>query len=286
VSHPLLTALEQAVGGLGAVALGADSERVFVGYQELELALTWAEVDAAVGGARPRAWTRALGDLVVTQAIACRSEEAEPAELRTAVLPVLWSRVHARELVARAPEVLTFAWASELLVTLAHPVAHGRRLLLRYDTPTLGEPPELLRGALANLRRRTRSDAVQALDPDEPTLFALDCADGLDSSRLLVLDDLRPDLAPTGVLAAAPARETLSFVPFTRRGCAHLRELVNLAHNGVASLPFPLTDSLFYVAPHTALAVPVTRDPAGTPRLSFPAELAQRQADLVAAGAW
>lgn len=284
----LFAALEAALAAIGARALGVTRSDVLVGYQELELALPWPEVDAQVGDDQATAFAAGVAELVVERAIEARAEELDLATLAPLVLPVLWSRAGALELMARAPDTLAFPFADELVVTLGYAVPAGRRYLLTAEPAGFGVgTAELVQQALANLRRRTPPEAVAVIEGGEDGVqFALDCGDGLDSSRLLLLTELRPELAHHGMLAAAPAREVLSFVPFTHRGLTHLRELANLAHNGVTSLPYPLTDSLFFVAPHQALSLPVSRGAEGQPKLSFPRELVERQARLAASGQW
>jgi len=258
-----------------------------IGAGECELALAWPLVADALAGATDAERARRLGDLLTDELVEARSADSEFAALAPSLLPVLWGRGEAARLAGRAPDVLAFPFTAELVVTIAYPVPCGRRYLLKADVEGIeGRGGPALSAALSNLRRRTPPEAIQPLDDADEPLFGLDCPDGLDSSRLLVLPDLVPPWRANGLLAVAPAREMLSFVPFSHRGLSHLRHLLNLAANGYRSLPFPISDQLFYVAPSAAQAIGVEHLAGHAPRLSLPASLGEKQAELAAQGLW
>lgn len=282
--QPLLTAFEAALAELDAVAVGGNDERVVVGYQELELELAWRELEGALHGADPVTWRDALAELVIEAVAELRAEDDHWAAVGQRVLPVLIDRAGAQRLERRARAAVAHPFAEALIVLAAVPGAAGLRYCLRDQLEAWElDAGRFLEASLDNLRRDTRGDCVQELAPHH---YVLDTGDGLDSSRLLILDELTPAAAETGVLAAVPAREVLSFVPFNRAGCAHLRALVNLARRGYESWPRPVADTVFYIAAGQAVAVPTSVDDDGTPRLRVPQALAEVQARLVGQGKW
>jgi hypothetical protein len=270
-----LAALQQALTRLGAAPLGATRREILVGYQELELALDWDQAQALE--------PEAAAETVIELAAQVRAAESDWEAVAPSLLPVLWGRGEAADLARRAPNLLAWPWAEELVLTVAQGTPLGRRYLGRDDCP--GGAAVALAAALENLRGRTPTEAVTAVGAEGQPLYGLACDDGLESSRLLLGTDLLPAFAANGLIGAAPAREMLSFAPFCAAGCRHLRELVNLAANGAASLPFALSSNLFYLSPEGVLRLTVEATPDG-PRLHLPEALALRQARLAADGRW
>ncbi len=282
--NPAAEAFDAALKRLGATALEVDEEAVVVASDELELSFAWTQLQDVLGDGQPAHWADALAEFLIESAGLARAEDDTWDALRPRLLPVLLSRDGSAEMARRCPDLLAFAYAGALLVAVAYRVGPALRYLLRQHAASWAVAPEMiLSSALDNLRQATPPEVIQTIEPDH---YALDGGDGLDSSRLLILDELLPEAAETGLVAAAPARDMLSFAPFNGRGIKHLKTLVTVAGRGFRTWPFPLVDSLFYIAPGSAVHLAVTHDTDGKPRLRIPEELAGVQARLVADGRW
>ncbi len=283
-ANPLRDAFEAALRAVDAVPLTGSDEAVTVGLGEYELRLDWLEIQQALAGTDAAGWADDIAELLLRRIAPGRHDARTWSDLAGAVMPVLFSKTGGAELARRQPEVLAYPYAGVMLITIAAPCPGGWRYLLRShlaDWQLDGEEP--ITRAIGNLRAVTGPEVLQTLSEEH---YVLDCGDGLDSSRLLILDELLPQVAECGALCCVPAREVLSFAPFCAEGIQHLRALVNLAERGYERWPHPLQPSLFYVAPHAALHVPVSHDDDGTPRLCLPQVLADIQAALVQSGKW
>ncbi|MBI2299754.1 MAG: hypothetical protein HYU66_12580 [Armatimonadetes bacterium] len=282
--NPLVRSFEQALAELGAVALAGNTENVVIGHQQLELEVPWSELQAGLQGADPLGWTDRIVELLVARIAAAVVDEPEWATLKFRVMPLLFGRQAGTRFAERCAGALAYPYAEVLLITIAWPVEGGWQFVLQQQLDEWDTSGTAVIGAaLDNLRRDTPKEAIQSLEPDH---FALDAGDGLDASRLLILDELHDDARACGVLAAAPCREVLSFTPFNRKGYRHLKHLINLAKRCHDSWAFPIIDSLFYIAPHTALHIGVEHDTDGASRLVLPEALAGIHADLIDRGLW
>lgn len=282
--NPLRDAFEEALAQVDATPLTGDEEGVLVGAGECELRVAWPDIQRCLGSANTAGWADRIAELLLDRLAAARGEEASWKRLAGRVAPLLVGRTAAAALVRRAPDVLVFEYAEHLLVAIVVPHEGGWRYLRRRlldDEAVAGE--EVLARALGNLRAVTAPDMLQPLTEDH---YLVDSGDGLDSSRMLILDELLPEVAEVGALAAAPAREVLSFVPFHRAGCARLQALLRLATHSHARWPLPIDGDLTYVAGDLALHVPVEAGAGGQPRLRLPRALADIQAALVDSGRW
>lgn len=282
--NPLLGAFERALTELRAAPLAGSETGVTIGFEELELDLTWEGVETVLTGGDPLGWVDAIIDAVLEKVARARGGGDSWEEVKYDVVPLVLSEAGGREFAARCPGALAYPYAGALLIAIVFRVESGWRYVQRAELDAWDVAgPAVLTAAIENLRRDTPDGVVQTI---EGRLYALDTGDGLDSSRLLILDELSEDAGRCGVLAAVPARPVLAFVPFNRAGQEQLRSLLSLAHNCYGTWPHPISDGLFYVAPRTALHIGVQREAGGTPRLLLPDELATIHADLVARGLW
>ena len=274
------TSLEQ----VGAALLTADEQRLVIGYEELELRLTWVWLQELLSSAPPGLWPETIAEGLVEQAAELRSDEDDWLELRQRVWPVLISQADGRAMLARSPETVAFPFAEALLICVGYRVGEGWRYVTMPRLTTWEiDGSALIAAAVANLRTQTPAGTVQTVDPHH---YALDTGDGFDSSRLLILDELATEAPEAGALAIVPSREVLSFTPFNSRGAQNLRKLVNLAARCYADWPYPIETGLFYIHRTQAIHIPVTHDDDGAPRLHLPKELADVQAELVERGEW
>lgn len=282
--NPLIASFEGALTDLRAQPIATTAEQACLGYEELELDLRWETLHERLAGTAPATWRGAIADIIVETAALARAQDDEWNELKYRVLPVVVHSTAAQQIAERCDDVLAYPYAAVLLITIAVRVDGGLRYLLKSQLEAWGvEGNAAIAAALDNLRRDTPAEAVGKMADDH---YALDTADGLDSSRLLILDELLPEGEQTGLLVTVPARDVLSFAPFNSKGYKHIRQLVNLAYKCFRTWPHPICDSLFYIAPRTALHIAVDRADDGTPRLTLPEELAAIHAHLVDSGLW
>ncbi|MCC7493313.1 MAG: hypothetical protein IT204_13245 [Fimbriimonadaceae bacterium] len=283
-ANPLALALQHALTAVGAVALAGSADEVTVGWQEFELNFAWDSLQAVLLGESPAAWSEAVAELVVETGAARRAADPDWDVWQPLIWPVVHGRRSAAALQQRCREAVAHPFGEVLLLTMAARFDGGLQYITRPQLEAWGNGGELLlQTALDNLRRQTELTTVQQMEPQH---WALDGDDGFDSSRLLILDDLVPDLAECGALVAVPARDVLSFAPWNKAGLTRLRALLALAERCHRDWPYPIDSGLFYVGPQQTLHIGVSRDDDGTPRLRLPQELIDIQERLVREGNW
>jgi hypothetical protein len=110
-----------------------------------------------------------------------------------------------------------------------------------------GPDPDVWVGrALDNLLARTPADCLPVAH-EETGLRLCGVGDSYDSSRALLLDKLLPDAGPDGYFVALPARDQLLVLPVTREALACVPLMKGFAQKSYRSLPYPISDQVFWV---------------------------------------
>lgn len=105
---------------------------------------------------------------------------------------------------------------------------------------------EWLGQALANLKARTPAVSF-ALLHEESGLRQSNVGDAYDSSRVLILDQLLPEHAERGFLAALPGRDELLVMPVTQAALQFLPMLKVVAQKNFEKAPYPISDEVFWI---------------------------------------
>lgn len=110
-----------------------------------------------------------------------------------------------------------------------------------------GSSPQVwLQRALENLHARTPADCLPIVHPETGIrLCAL--GDSYDSSRALLLDRLMPEVGPDGLFVALPVRDQLLALTVSREALGHVHLLRGYAQKSYRTLPYPISDQVFWV---------------------------------------
>ncbi len=169
------------------------------------------------------------------------------------------------------PKLWTAQLAPGLHFALAEDLPGRQRLLTPFDIPRLGL-------SLADARAVAVANLAHATPPpvglDEPVgALTWRVGDGLDAARLLLTGAGGPDTP--GALAVAPARDLCWWVPVQGPDSVRAGVRLWLAARNLGSLPYPLSDTLWWVHPNGIAPVEIHVE-RGTIRVVTPPALAER----------
>jgi hypothetical protein len=105
---------------------------------------------------------------------------------------------------------------------------------------------EWLDQALQNLRKRTPTDAFEVIE-EESGLLTCITGDAYDSSRALLLDALLPEHKDDGFFVGVPCRDQLLVLPVNSAALAFVHLLKFLLEKNYKSMPYPISDEVFWV---------------------------------------
>jgi hypothetical protein len=142
-------------------------------------------------------------------------------------------------------------WCRPLAASLVVTLVVDYPTTMSYVTSKLisdsGKPSdEWLQRAVENLHRQTPADCLTEVH-EESGLLQCGIGDAYDSSRVLLLDRLRPDEGRDGWFVALPGRDHLLVLPVSARSLAFLPWLRSIATRTHRNVPYPISAEVFWV---------------------------------------